>query len=148
MQQPAAFFVCGQCDAAYDSDSLLNAHKSRSHRGSCSDQRLHSQNAVSGQIPNSQSRQRTSPSDEDNLKPCNEKTGQYVRLVVEGTRGTLGDAVAEHDHVEYLFQPDGRFQSLGAPRDFYVAENEFELCDRPTDEEVARINALFEAGAG
>jgi hypothetical protein len=148
MHQSAAFFVCGQCDAAYESDSLLTAHKSRSHRGSCSDQRLHPQNGVSGQIPKSQSRQRTSPNDEDNLKPRNEKTGRYVRLVVEGTRGTLGDAVAEHEHVEYLFQPDGRFQSLGAARDFYVAENEVVLCDRPTDEEVAKINALFEAGAG
>jgi len=85
---------------------------------------------------------------EENQKRHNEKTGQYVRLVVEGTRGTLGHAIVEHDHLEYLFEPDGRFKTLGMPRNFYVVENEFELCDRPTDEEVARINALFEAGAG
>jgi hypothetical protein len=85
---------------------------------------------------------------EDDQKPRNQKTGQYVRLLVEGTRGTLSDAAVEHDHVEYLFQPDGRFKSLGAPRDFYVEDNEFELCERPTDDEVAKINALFETGAG
>ena len=27
MQQPKAFFVCGQCDAGYDSAGSLNAHK-------------------------------------------------------------------------------------------------------------------------
>jgi hypothetical protein len=64
MQQPAAFFTCGQCDAAYDSDSSLNAHKIRSHRGSCSDQRLHPQNGASGEISRPQSGQRTSPIDE------------------------------------------------------------------------------------
>jgi hypothetical protein len=64
MQQPAAFFVCGQCDAGYDSASALNAHKSRSHRGSCSDQRLHPHNGASGEISKSQSRQRTSPADD------------------------------------------------------------------------------------
>jgi hypothetical protein len=64
MQQPAAVFVCGECDAAYDSNSSLNAHKSRSHRGSCSDQRLHPQNGASGEISKLQSRQRTSPNDE------------------------------------------------------------------------------------
>jgi hypothetical protein len=85
---------------------------------------------------------------EENQKRRNEKTGQYVRLLVEGTRGTLGDSVVEDDHLEYLFEPDGRFKTLGMPRDFYVSENEFELCDRPTDEEVARLNALFDTGAG
>jgi hypothetical protein len=64
MQQPAAFFVCGQCDAAYDSNDLLSAHESRSHRGSCSDQRLHPKNGASGEISGPQSRQRTSPNDE------------------------------------------------------------------------------------
>ena len=64
MQQPAAFFVCGQCDAGYDSASALNAHKSRSHRGSCSDQRLNPQNGAPGEISKSQSSQRTSPDDE------------------------------------------------------------------------------------
>jgi hypothetical protein len=64
MQQSAAFFVCGQCDAAYDSNSSLNAHKSRSHRGSRSDQRLHPQNGASGEISRPQSRQPTSPNDE------------------------------------------------------------------------------------
>jgi hypothetical protein len=52
MQQPAAFFVCGQCDAGYDSASSLNAHKSRSHCGSCSDQRLHPQNGAWERSPN------------------------------------------------------------------------------------------------
>jgi hypothetical protein len=64
MQQPAAFFICGQCDAAYDSDNSLNTHKSRSHRGSCSDQRLHLQIGASGEISRPQTRQRTSPNDE------------------------------------------------------------------------------------
>jgi hypothetical protein len=85
---------------------------------------------------------------EENQKQSSNKTGQYVRLVVEGTRGTLGHAIVERDHLEYLFEPDGRFKTLGMPRDFYVAENEFELCDRPTDDEVGRLNALFETGAG
>jgi hypothetical protein len=46
MQQAAAFFVCGQCNAAYDSDSSLSAHKSRSHRGSCSEPRLRPQDGT------------------------------------------------------------------------------------------------------
>jgi hypothetical protein len=50
MQHAAAFFVCGQCDAAYDSDSSLSAHKSRSHRGSCSEQRLRPQDAAAEQV--------------------------------------------------------------------------------------------------
>jgi hypothetical protein len=64
MQQPAAFYICCQCDAAYDSASSLNAHKSGSHRGSCSDQRLHPQNGASGEISRPQSRKRTSPNDD------------------------------------------------------------------------------------
>jgi hypothetical protein len=74
MQQQAAFFACGQCDAAYDSASSLNAHKSRSHRGSCSDQRLHLQNGAWGEISKLQSRQRSSPNDEGEVcrGRCNE----------------------------------------------------------------------------
>jgi hypothetical protein len=64
MQQLAAFFICGQCDAGYDSARSLNAHKSRSHRGSCSDQRLPQENGASEEISKPQSRQRTSPNDE------------------------------------------------------------------------------------
>jgi len=64
MQQAAAFFVCGQCDAAYDSDSSLNAHKSRSHRGSCSDQRLRPREGTPGQVSKTQSKQQTSRHDE------------------------------------------------------------------------------------
>ena len=64
MQQPTAFFACGQCDAAYDSAGSLNAHKSRSHRGSCSDQRLRAQNGASGEISTPQSSQRSVPNDE------------------------------------------------------------------------------------
>jgi len=48
---------------------------------------------------------------EENRKRHNENAGRYVRLVVEGTRGTLGHAIVEHDHLEYLFEPDGRFKS-------------------------------------
>ncbi len=41
MQQPGtAFFMCRQCDAAYDSDTLLRGHKMSAHRWSGSDQRL------------------------------------------------------------------------------------------------------------
>jgi len=34
---------------------------------------------------------------EENQKRRNEKTGQHVRPVVEGARGTLGHAIVEHD---------------------------------------------------
>jgi hypothetical protein len=64
MQQPTAFFVCGQCDAGYDSARSLDAHKSRSHRGSCSDRRLDPQNSASGEVSKPQSSQATSRNDE------------------------------------------------------------------------------------
>jgi hypothetical protein len=40
MRQPpaAAFFTCSHCDAAYDSDALLQGHKITAHRGSGSGQ--------------------------------------------------------------------------------------------------------------
>ena len=39
MQQPAtAFFICSQCNAAYDSDTSLRNHKFSAHRWSGSDQ--------------------------------------------------------------------------------------------------------------
>jgi hypothetical protein len=64
MQRAAAFFVCGQCDAAYDSESSLNAHKSRSHRGSRSDQQPRPQDGTPGQASKTQSKQQASPNDE------------------------------------------------------------------------------------
>jgi hypothetical protein len=41
MRRPpsAAFFTCSHCDAAYDSDALLQGHKITTHRGSGAGQR-------------------------------------------------------------------------------------------------------------
>jgi len=41
MRQPsaAAFFTCGHCNAAYDSDALLQGHKVTAHRGRGAGQR-------------------------------------------------------------------------------------------------------------
>jgi hypothetical protein len=49
-------------------------------------------------------------------------------------------------HLEYLFHPDRRFESLNMLRDFYVAQREFEPCERPTDEEVTAINGILAKG--
>lgn len=51
MRQPsaAAFFTCSHCDAAYDSDVLLQGHKITAHRGGGSGQRSPQQVSTSGE---------------------------------------------------------------------------------------------------
>lgn len=82
----------------------------------------------------------------ENRKPRKaERTGEYVTLKVESKRrrGTLGDAIIENDHLEYLFKLDARFDVQGAPpQPFYVPESDVETHKRPTDEEVRVILAL------
>jgi hypothetical protein len=75
-------------------------------------------------------------------------TGEYVRLILApSTRmGTLGDAIVEHGHLQYLFQPDGRFRVLPVPA-FYIYEGDFETCERPTDAAVEAINKIAEYGS-
>ncbi len=45
----AAFFTCGHCDAAYDSETSLQGHKITAHRGSGSGQRLSEQGATTAE---------------------------------------------------------------------------------------------------
>ena len=77
-----------------------------------------------------------------------ELKGQYVRMVVAPNtrKGTIIDTKLEHGHVEFLFQHDPRFDDRTP--DFWVFESDIELCQRPSDAEVATINMLAKRGRG
>lgn len=67
MRQPqsAAFFSCSHCDAAYDSDTLLQGHKITAHRGSGSGQRSSKQVSTSGENSERQTSEQQNPSDRE-----------------------------------------------------------------------------------
>jgi hypothetical protein len=67
MRQPsaAAFFTCGHCDAAYDSDALLQGHKITAHRGSSLGQRSSEQTSTLGENSESQTSEQQNPSDRE-----------------------------------------------------------------------------------
>jgi hypothetical protein len=72
-------------------------------------------------------------------------TGKYVQLRIAPTtnKGVLGNAIVTHGRLEYVFTPDPRFKVLSTPTQaHYVLETEVEVCPRPTDAEVAAINAI------
>jgi hypothetical protein len=77
-----------------------------------------------------------------------EMKGQYVRfLLAPNTRkGIITDVKTEHGQVEYLFHHDPRFDDTTP--DFWAFESDIEVCDRPTDAEVATINMLAKRGGG
>lgn len=68
--------------------------------------------------------------------------GQYVRMVVApNTRiGTIQAVQFRRDHASFLFHQDPRIAS--ALPDIWLRDSEFEECDRPTDEQIMRINEL------
>jgi hypothetical protein len=68
-------------------------------------------------------------------------TGNYVRMTLapKTRRGTLGKAKREFGGLVYLFHIDDRFFDK-MPAAFYPP-TEFEICPRPSDEEVAEVNA-------
>jgi hypothetical protein len=69
--------------------------------------------------------------------------GDYVRMKLSpNTRmGTVEDNKLERGHVEYLFRSDPRF-SRQLP-DVYLTEDELEHSQRPSDEEIAKIESLI-----
>jgi hypothetical protein len=85
--------------------------------------------------------------DAEDASMNNEMVSQYVRLVLAPNtrKGTITDTKIEHGHIEYLFHHDERFDNR-LP-DFWAMEGDFEPCDRPTDEEVDRINMLIRRGS-
>ncbi len=71
MRQPsaAAFFTCSHCDAAYDSDVLLQGHKITAHRGRGSGQRSPQQVSTSGENSESQTSEHQNQSDSERGGP-------------------------------------------------------------------------------
>jgi hypothetical protein len=66
MQQPAtAYFTCGQCNAAYDSDSSLRNHKISAHRWSGSGQRLPDDHITPGVSSEDQPSENQNPPDQE-----------------------------------------------------------------------------------
>jgi hypothetical protein len=66
LRQPssaAAFFTCSHCDAAYESDALLQGHKITAHRGSGLGQRSAEQASTSGEDSESQTGEHQNQSD-------------------------------------------------------------------------------------
>jgi hypothetical protein len=61
----AAFFICSHCDAAYDSDALLQGHKITTHRGSGSGQRSSEQVSTPGENSKSQTSEQQNQSDRE-----------------------------------------------------------------------------------
>lgn len=68
-----------------------------------------------------------------------------MRLAPNTRMGTIKDARLEHGHVEYLLQHDQRFNDR-LP-DFYIYEDDFEICGRPSDQRVRMINQLIRYGS-
>jgi hypothetical protein len=81
------------------------------------------------------------------LHPARGFIGKYVRMkIAPNTRmGTVQDAHLEHGHVEYLLQHDQRFDAR-LPS-FYIYEDDFEICERPSDQFVHTINQLIRYGS-
>jgi hypothetical protein len=66
MQQPAtAFFICSQCNAAYDSDTSLRNHKFSAHRWSGSDQRVPEHGGMPGESSEAQPSEHQAPPDHE-----------------------------------------------------------------------------------
>jgi hypothetical protein len=68
MRQPsaaAAFFTWSHCDAAYESDALLQGHKITAHRGSGLGQRSFEQASKPGENSESQISEQQNPSDRE-----------------------------------------------------------------------------------
>jgi hypothetical protein len=72
--------------------------------------------------------------------------GDYVRMKLSpNTRmGTVEGTKLERGQVQYLFRSDPRF-SHGLP-DVYLMDDELEHSQRPSDEEIARIESLIRRG--
>jgi len=86
--------------------------------------------------------------DEKNRKP-GKLTGQYVRLLMAPrTRmGTLGNCETYDGKLRYILDFDKRFRVLPIDEKMWVHEGEIEICERPSDAEVERINQLGEYSA-
>jgi hypothetical protein len=74
------------------------------------------------------------------------KDGTYVRFVeVPNTRmGTVSEGTQEAGKEKYRFHHDERF--IDSISDLYVFDYDIEECQRPSDAEVATINALIRRG--
>lgn len=70
--------------------------------------------------------------------------GSYVRLKsARGSHlGTLQDASPHEGRERFLFSLDPRLAEYAD--DAYVFAEDVEVCDRPTDEEIALINKFLE----
>jgi len=77
----------------------------------------------------------------------NHVVGQYVRMVLapNARMGTITKLRTRNGRTEYLFHHDSRFDDV-LP-DVWQMESELEACERPTDAQVAAINALAKRGA-
>jgi hypothetical protein len=75
------------------------------------------------------------------------RDGAYVRMVLapQTRRGTVHLAIDDKGEPQFLFRLDRRFRD-DLP-DFFICDGDVEECPRPSDEEVAAINALVERGA-
>lgn len=81
------------------------------------------------------------------LQQARSYIGKYARMkVAPNTRmGIIEDARLYHGRVEYLFHHDQRFEDK-LPN-FYICQDDFETCDRPTDEYVLAINQIIRYGS-
>ncbi len=67
--------------------------------------------------------------------------GQYVHMVADPNRiGTVKAARFDKDHALFLFHQDPRIEWTFP--DVWLEDSELEVCTRPPDEQVARINDL------
>jgi hypothetical protein len=68
-------------------------------------------------------------------------TGQYVHMVADPNRiGTVKAARFDKDRALFLFHQDPRIEWTFP--DVWLEDSELEVCTRPPDEQVARINDL------
>jgi len=75
--------------------------------------------------------------------------GSYVyhTMAPETRRGTISDATEEKGNTRFIFHLDERFSDAATFPDVYFYDYELVECERPSDQEIARINRLVELGS-
>jgi hypothetical protein len=75
------------------------------------------------------------------------KDGSYVYMVLapESRRGTIHEAINHKGEPQFLFRLDPRFDDK--LEDFFIYDGDVEECERPSDQEIAVVNALIAHGS-
>jgi hypothetical protein len=71
----------------------------------------------------------------------------YHEMAPQTRRGTITDGEMYEGRMRYIFHLDPRFRDAATFPDVYFFEDELVECPRPSDAEIAKINALVKLGS-